>query len=99
MWKQAISLVSVVVAMGLASSAYGVQIGDFEDNSMDGWAVSATNGAGAAPSATGATLGKGSMKISAPTAGWSNCVLYSILTNNKVEDFRTTSTSWPTSRD
>jgi len=88
MSRQTISLVSVVLAMGLACSAYGVQIGDFEGNTMDGWTVSATNGASAAPSTTGATLGKGSLKISAPTAGWSNCVLYSILTNNKVDDFR-----------
>jgi hypothetical protein len=84
-WGGLIYLIPFVLLMSLASTAYSIGIGDFE-NSMDGWSVVDANSS-ASFSTNGATLNTNSLRIQVIT-GNQQIIMYDLIANNKVDDFR-----------
>jgi regulation of enolase protein 1 (concanavalin A-like superfamily) len=80
-----IYLISFVLLMSLASTAYSIGIGDFE-NDMDGWSVVDAN-TSTSFSTTGATLNQNSLRIEAAT-GYQQAISYDLIANNMVDEFR-----------
>jgi hypothetical protein len=58
----------LALAIGLASTSYGVVIGDFENSSMDSWVVEW--GETTSFSATGATVGSSALKVMPSWTEW-----------------------------
>jgi hypothetical protein len=58
----------LVLTLGLASTSYGVLIGDWENGSMDGWVVEW--GQTTSFSATGATVGSSALKVMPSWTEW-----------------------------
>jgi len=67
MFGKLISFVSIVLMFTLASTSYGIIIGDWEQN-MDGW--TAQNGATSSYSTIGVTLNNYSLDLDAPTGAF-----------------------------
>lgn len=63
MCKKLTYLASFIVLLGLASTNYGVVIGDFEEGSMDNWGATWEGSPVFANSTTGATLGSESLSV------------------------------------
>ena len=90
MCKKLCFLISFVLVLGLASTSYGIVIGDFEDQ-MDGWvkADPCDPNIVLSYSTTGATLGAKSLKIADATGGgFERAIMYDLVANNDVNEFR-----------
>ncbi len=86
MFKKLISVFSVVSMLTLASTTFGIGIGDFENNSTDGWeAADSTILTGF--SLNGATLNQSSIWIETPTGNVDALVL-DLIENDLVDEFR-----------
>ena len=96
MCKRLISLISVVLALSLASTTYGIVIGNFEnpgDPNHDGWIVYDDPCSPTDPNVsvdynntTGVTLGSRSLKIVADE-GRQQALIYSLIDHNQVSEF------------
>ncbi len=83
MYKKLIGYMCVVLVFALASTSYGVLIGDFEGGSYDGWTGNVT-GIVTVPSLTiGVTSGSGSLGVYVPQQG----VPYWALKRDGIVDF------------
>jgi len=88
MCTKLISVISIVLALNLASTTYGIGIGDFENN-MDGWSLYYPNDPNISTSfsTNGATLNQNSLRIQAIT-GYQEAITFDLITNNMVDEFR-----------
>jgi len=92
MYKKLISIVFVVLALTLASTTYGIGIGDFE-NDMDGWVVyddpdsSTDPNASVSYSPDGATSGSYSLRIETDP-NFQRDIMYDLISNGMVDEFR-----------
>jgi len=81
-------LICLVLVCALASTTYGVVIGDFE-NEMDGWAVVTGDAAVTSTySTTGVTLNEHSLRLVVPDGGYILCLTYNIPGQDMTDAFR-----------
>ncbi len=87
-WGGLIYLIPFILVLSLASTTYGIGIGDFENN-MDGWTLYYPNDPNVSLSFSenGAKLNQNSIRIEAIT-GNQRTIMYDLVANNKVDEFR-----------
>jgi len=97
MYKRLCFLISFVLVLALASTSYGILLGDFEnpaDPNHDGWLVYDDPNSPADPNASasysltiGATSGSYSLRVDADP-NTQNAIVYDVIGNGKLDEFR-----------
>jgi len=98
MYKRVCFLISFVLVLSLASTTYGIQLGNFEnpaDPNHDGWSVVDPNDPNVLvdyDDTNGVTLGSYSLRVDSnmfdPNNGFRSALQYSLTDHNMVDDFR-----------